>query len=221
MKNVLIIGATSRIAQWVERTLLRDNDIHLTLFLRNQAKLPDDLQATHLMVGDATDPAQLTSAIQGQDVVYASLGGNVTAAAKNLVAVMDQQNVKRLIWTSSLGIYDEVPGKFGELNNRALPDYLKTYRAAADIIEASDLDYTIIRPAWLTNDDEVSYTTTHRHDPFVGTEVSRQSIAAYAVNLIQNPTLDVRDSVGVSKPGTDGDRPRVAVMTANGFDPDM
>lgn len=221
MKNVLIIGATSRIAQWVERTLLRDNDIHLTLFLRNQAKLPDDLQATHLMVGDATDPAQLTSAIQGQDVVYASLGGNVTAAAKNLVAVMDQQNVKRLIWTSSLGIYDEVPGKFGELNNRALPDYLKTYRAAADIIETSDLDYTIIRPAWLTNDDEVSYTTTHRHDPFVGTEVSRQSIAAYAVNLIQNPTLDVRDSVGVSKPGTDGDRPRVAVMTANGFDPDM
>lgn len=221
MKNILIIGATSRIAQWAERTLLRDKTIQLTLFLRNRAKLPDDLQAAKILVGEATDPAQLTSAIQGQDVVYASLGGDVVTAAKTLVTVMDQQNVKRLIWTSSLGIYDEVPGKFGELNNRALPDYLKTYRAAADVIEASDLDYTIVRPAWLTNDDEVSYTTTHRHDAFVGTEVSRQSIAAYAVSLIQNPTLDVRDSVGVSKPGTNGDRPRVAVMTGNGFDPNM
>ncbi|GEO69229.1 NAD(P)H-binding protein [Levilactobacillus acidifarinae] len=221
MKNILIIGATSRIAQWAERTLLRDQAVQLTLFLRDQAKLPADLKTAKILVGDATDSAQVTPAIQGQDVVYASLEGDVVTAAKTLVTVMNQQNVKRLIWTSSLGIYDEVPGKFGELNNRALPDYLKTYRAAADIIEASDLAYTIIRPAWLTNDDEVSYTTTHRHDAFVGTEVSRQSIAAYAVSLIQDPTLDVRDSVGVSKPGTDGDRPRVAVMTGNGFDPDM
>lgn len=171
MKNILIIGATSRIAQWAERTLLRDKDVQLTLFLRDQTKLPADLQTAKILVGDATDSAQLTPAMQGQDLVYASLGGDVVTAAKTLVTVMDQQNVKRLIWTSSLGIYDEVPGKFGELNNRALPDYLKTYRAAADIIEASDLDYTIIRPAWLTNDDEVSYTTTHRHDAFVGTEV--------------------------------------------------
>ncbi|WP_375711531.1 NAD(P)H-binding protein [Levilactobacillus brevis] len=80
---------------------------------------------------------------------------------------------------------------------------------------------TWITPSFVPNDDEVKYTTTHRHDAFVGTEVSRQSIAAYAVSLIQDPTLDVRDSVGVSKPGTDGDRLRVAVMTGNGFDPNM
>lgn len=221
MKKVLIIGATSRIAQWAERTLLQDPTVDLTVFLRSRANLPADLQAAKILVGDATDPAQLTPAIQGQDIVYASLGGDVMTAAQNVVTIMQQQHVRRLIWTSSLGIYDEVPGNFGALNNRALPAYLKTYRAAADIIEASDLDYTIIRPAWLTDDDEVSYTTTHRHDSFKGTEVSRRSIAAYAVSLIQDPTLDVRDSVGVSKPGTDGDRPRVAVMTANGFDPNL
>ena len=33
--------------------------------------------------------------------------------------------------------------------------YLGTYRAAADVIEQSDLDYTIICPALLTNKDEV------------------------------------------------------------------
>jgi uncharacterized protein YbjT (DUF2867 family) len=38
--------------------------------------------------------------------------------------------------------------------------YLGTYRSAADVIENSTLDYTIIRPAWLTDKDEVDYETT-------------------------------------------------------------
>jgi hypothetical protein len=37
---------------------------------------------------------------------------------------------------------------------------LKPYRRAADIIEAARLDSTIVRPAWLTDCDEVDYETT-------------------------------------------------------------
>jgi hypothetical protein len=37
---------------------------------------------------------------------------------------------------------------------------LKPYRRAADIIEAAGLDSTIVRPAWLTDSDEVDYETT-------------------------------------------------------------
>lgn len=221
MKNVLIIGATSRIAQLATEMLLKDNNINLTLFLRNKSKLTDPSIKARIIVGDATNTSDLAAAIKDQDVVYASLAGNVITEAKNIVSEMDNQKVSRLIWTSSLGIYDEVPGKFGILNNAALPEYLKVYREAATIIEKSDLDYTIIRPAWLTNDDEVSYETTHSHDSFKGTEVSRKSVAAYATKIIQNPEQDMRDSVGVNKPNTDGDRPRKEVMLANGFDPNM
>ena len=56
--------------------------------------------------------------------------------------------MKRLIFVLSLGIYDEVPGKFGEWNNATIGEDLKPFRHAADAIEASKLDYTIIRPAW-------------------------------------------------------------------------
>ena len=100
---------------------------------------------------------------------------------------MDTNGIKRLIWVSSLGIYDEVPGKFGEWNKNILGSYLTTYRAAADKITESDLDYTIIRPAWLTNKDEVSYEkTVGAQTPFKGTEVSRLSVADYIVNIIEN-----------------------------------
>jgi uncharacterized protein YbjT (DUF2867 family) len=85
--------------------------------------------------------------------------------------------VKRLIFVASLGIYDEVPGKFGAWNHRQIGAYLPPFRRAADAIEASGLEYSILRPAWLTDKDEVDYETTERDEPFKGTEVSRKSVA--------------------------------------------
>ncbi|HEY4046549.1 MAG TPA: NAD(P)H-binding protein [Acidobacteriaceae bacterium] len=62
--------------------------------------------------------------------------------------------------------YDEVPGKFGAWNRREIGPYLPPFRRAADVIEASGVDYTILRPAWLTDKDEVDYETTERNEPF-------------------------------------------------------
>lgn len=216
MKNVLVIGASSRIAQWADQMLAQADDINLTLFLRHPAKLPANLKDEKIIVGDATKLADVAAAVKGQDIVYASLAGEVKKAAQTIVTAMDQQGVQRLIWTSSLGIYNEIPGEFGRWNQQVLGGYYHHYRQAADVIEDSDLDYTIIRPAWLTDLNEVDYETTHRNDPFKGTEVSRKSVASLVVSLIDDPSKAVRDSLGVDKPGTDGDRPRQSVMAANG-----
>lgn len=84
---------------------------------------------------------------------------------------------------------------------------LKDYRHAADVIEASDLDYTIVRPAWLTNNDETDYETTSRDEQFKGTEVSRKAVAAFVASVVAEPAAHARTNVGVNKPGTDGDKP--------------
>ena len=104
---------------------------------------------------------------------------------------MKDAGVKRLIFIASLGIYDEVPGKFGAWNRRTIAKYLPTFRKAADLIEASGLDYAILRPAWLTDEDEVDYETTGRDEPFKGTEVSRKSVAALVIECIHHPRLFV------------------------------
>ena len=107
-----------------------------------------------------------------------------------------------------LGIYDEVPGEYGKWNHRMLDGgYLQTYSAAAKVIEESDLDYTIIRPAWLSDDDEVDYELTQKDEPFQGTEVSRKSVGALVAELVKNPADSIGASLGVNKPGTDGDKP--------------
>ncbi|MFY2558781.1 NAD(P)H-binding protein [Corallococcus terminator] len=70
----------------------------------------------------------------------------------------------------------------------------------AEVIEASDLDYTILRPAWFTQDDEIDYEVTQKGQPFKGGTVSRKSVAALVVKLAESPGLEVRRSLGVNKP---------------------
>ena len=207
-KKVLILGVHGKIARLAEKEFLEKTDDSLKLFLRKAGRLnPIQPDREVVIEGDATNLEQLVAAMQGVDAVYANLaGGDIKQQAQAVVKAMDKVGIKRLVWISTLGIYDEVPGKFGEWNNSTLGSYITNYRAAADVIEDSDLDYTIVRPAWLTNNDEVDFEVTQKGEVFKGTEVSRKSIAHIVVELIQNNT-ELKHSIGVNKPNTDGDKP--------------
>ncbi|MBO2465371.1 SDR family oxidoreductase [Actinomadura violacea] len=206
MPNVLVLGAGGRIAQQATR-MLADNDADLTLFARDPGRLTDTPASARVVEGDVLDRDRLADAVAGQDIVYANLAGDLDVQAERIVEAMRKQSVQRLIFITSLGIYDEVPGAFGEWNRRQIGGMLPPYRAAADTIEASSLDYTILRPAWLTDTDEVDYELTHKDEPFKGTEVSRKSVAALVADIIASPDLWPRSNLGVNKPGTDSDKP--------------
>ena len=49
--------------------------------------------------------------MQGQDVVYANLAGDMPPQARAIVDAMHATGLKRLIFISSMGIYGEVPGE--------------------------------------------------------------------------------------------------------------
>lgn len=209
MTKVLVLGASGQIARWAVEMLADIPEVELTLFLRDVSKLPARRLLGHYRVveGDVLNREELDRAMANQDVVYANLAGEVDRQAERIVASMQAADVKRLIFVNSLGIYDEVPGKFGDWNRREIGHYLGPYRRAADVIEASGLDYTILRAAWLTDDDEVAYETTERDEPFKGTEVSRKSVAALITEIIQRPELYAKRNLGVNMPNTDGDKP--------------
>ena len=78
---------------------------------------------------------------------------------------------------------------------------------AAKRIEESGLDYTIIRPTWMTDKNEVDYEKSEKGEPIKDTEVSRKSVAAYVYHLIKYPKEDIGKSIGLGKPGTEGDKP--------------
>ncbi|MEZ5284976.1 MAG: SDR family oxidoreductase [Vicinamibacterales bacterium] len=208
MTRVLILGAGGQIARWVIAGLADDTGVEMTLVLRHPRRLARTPANARVVHGDVLDRATLDQAVAEQHIVYANLtGDDIDDQARAVIGAMQTAGVKRLVFVTSLGIYDEVPGRFGRWNRQMIGDALKPFRRAADAIEASGLDYTILRPAWLQDEDEIDYETTDKGQPFKGTEVSRRSVADLVLTIVRAPTRHSRANLGVNKPGTDGDKP--------------
>jgi len=190
MKKVIIIGATGSLAQYVIEATKTLENIELTLFARNKKRLSKGVaEGCNIVEGDAMNYNDVKNAVAGQDIVYVNLAGNLEPMAKNIVKEMLETGVKRIIAISSIGIY-ETP----------LKSVLVPYRKLADVIEASGLGYTILRPDWFTNANEVDYAITYKGEAETGSAISRKSIAAFIATIVVNPDLHKNENLGISKP---------------------
>jgi len=200
MTNILIIGATGSVGSVTRRYFLDNTDDQLTLMARNTNRLGSlNADRERALAGSVTDAALLKTALQGQDVVFAALSGNLAGMAQSLVTAMDAAGVKRLLFIASMGIYNEIPASLGAGGNLQSNPMLRGYRAAADVIEASDLNYTVIRPGWFDGGNDTDYEVTKKGEPFGGQDVSRKSIADLVMRLAHDETLGSRDSLGINR----------------------
>ena len=197
-KRVLIIGATGSIGQKLRKTLLEKTDYKLTLFSTRANTIRTVAQREIAVSGNVNNKNDLIKVINNQDVVFAALSGDLGTMAKNIVQVMESSPVRRLIFISSMGIYNEIPRSIGggNLNENSM---LRPYRQAADVIEASSLDYTIIRPGWFDEGSD-NYEVTRKGETFKGHDVSRQAICNLVLKLIQQNGLGIRESLGINRP---------------------
>lgn len=189
MKKVIVIGASGSLAKYVIDTLLKEQEIQVTLLARNIKKIESNTTNCIVVQADVMDYPRLKAAIAGQDIVYINLAGNLEAMTKNIVLAMQETGVKRVIAISSIGIYKE-----------PVSAVLKPYRQLADMIENSGLEYTILRPDWFSNADEINYILTSKGTPETGTAVSRKSIAAFIASIVNDPSKHQHANLGISKP---------------------
>lgn len=192
MTRILILGANGQLARNTTNVLLGTTDARLTLFLRRASRLANpDTGRCRIVEGNVLDQSALRGAMQGQDVVYANLAGDMAPQARTIIDAMHETGVRRLIFISSMGIYGEVPGE----KYRSILD---PYRDSAAVIAASDLDYTILRPGWFTHDAAGPYSITRKGEPFKGHDISIDSLAGLVAKIATTPDLHVRESIGVS-----------------------
>ena len=192
MTKVLVLGANGQLARNTTRVFLERNDATLTLYLRQAHRLrnPDPARAT-IVEGDVLDLRTLTETMKGHDAVYANIAGEMKLQAEHILLAMRTTGVKRLVFISSMGIYGEVPGE-------TYRSILDPYRDSAAAIEASDLDYTILRPGWFTSKKGIPYRTTQKGEPFAGHDASLDGVSNLIVKLTTTPGLESRRSLGVS-----------------------
>ena len=131
--------------------------------VRSKAKAAD-LIGVELIEGDARDPTALTRAIAGCDAVVSSLGTAMSpfrevtllsTATRALVGVMAEQHIRQLVCITGLGAGDS-RGHGGFFFDRLfLPLMLRRVYEdkdrQEDVIRASKLDWTIVRPTVLND----------------------------------------------------------------------
>jgi uncharacterized protein YbjT (DUF2867 family) len=190
--RVLILGANGGLARHTTSLFLKTTDAALTLYLRRASRIKNpDPKRIRIVDGDVLDAAALTAAMKDQDVVYANLAGDMKPQADAIIKAMHAAGLKRLIFISSMGIYGEVPGE-------RYRSVLDPYRDSAAAIEASNLDYTILRPGWFTQEHARGCHITQKGEPFRGHDVSLDALSGLIVELCTTPGLHVRESLGVS-----------------------
>ena len=210
MKKVIVIGANGVTAQQVISRLIKQPNVQLSLFVRQASKLyivHDDKQI-NIFEGDAINMDDLRAAIQGQEIVISTLGGmDLDIKTENIVKVMRELRVKRLIAISAGGIYDELSEPFNSWDKQVVGYTRPTNLRTAEVIEHSPLEYTILRPVWLTDKSSEEFQLTKKGEVFKGTETSRASLGRFIANIVENPQLHIRENLGISQPNTEGDRP--------------
>ncbi|EFK31007.1 saccharopine dehydrogenase [Lactobacillus delbrueckii] len=220
--KLLILAANGQIARIVEERILTEDkfkDIDLVLLLRRASHLqslkdryPDRVT---LVDGDINNKQVVVDAAKGCDMIFSAVVDHDDAGnnrpTKNIIAAAEANKISRVIETSLLGIYDEVPGKFGKWNrdfcfggNPEGSSPVNADQLLEDSGEDSGLDYTTLRLPWLNNRPEAKYSITHRHDTYVDVSGSRQSMADVVLKIMADPTFGSRDSLGIADPDTDG-----------------
>jgi len=160
--NILIVGATRGIGrQLLEQALTSGHAV--TALVRNPQRLATQHERLRVVKGDILDSDSVALAMAGQDAVCCTIGVKVpwirvtvfSEGTKNLLQAMKKTGVKRLICVTGIGAGDS-KGHGGFLYDCIFyPLLLKPVYADKDrqesLIKASDVDWTIVRPGFLTN----------------------------------------------------------------------
>jgi len=136
-------------------------------------------------------------------LVVARVPPVVSQGTKNIVCAMEREGVKLFICESSLGVGDS-KGQLGPFYNFfLLPVLLRNVFADKEIqekvIEASTLDWVIVRPAVLTNGPRTgTYKTGFGvEDKAIRGSISRADVADFMLKQLKDPTYR-RKTPGVS-----------------------
>ena len=190
MTNVAIIGVTGSLGRSLREELKDKADYNVTLFSRRAESLA--LASNEKAInGSATSGNDLDKVLADQDIVFVALSGDLPKMAREIVASMKRIGVARIV--SSMGIYGEVAGE----PKGVVAPILKPYRKAADIVEQSGLDYTILCPGWFDNGQDSTCQITQKGETFYGHDVSRKAIVTLVKHIIDQPETYLNTSLGL------------------------
>lgn len=160
--NILIVGATRGIGRQLLGQALASGH-NVTALVRDPRRLAMQHERLRVVKGDILDSDSVARAMAGQDAVCCTIGIKLpwppvtvfSEGTRNLLQAMKKTGVRRLICVTGIGAGDS-RGHGGLLYDCLFrPVLFRTVYADKDrqeaLIKASEVDWTIVSPGFLTN----------------------------------------------------------------------
>ena len=191
--KIVVFGASGGMGIKVVEQALDAKHI-VTAFLRTPSKIAIQHPNLTLFQGDVMNAVAVENAIAGQEVVISVLHttrppvpGMMEIAAKNIISAMQKHGVRRIISTTGAAVpQPEDQPKVGDrLINVLISIFDKNFvvdsSANVRVIQASDLDWTIVRFPRLTDGAHTGKYRVAYLGKGSGTQITRADGADFVV----------------------------------------
>jgi putative NADH-flavin reductase len=204
--NLFVIGANGHTGQQViDLGLARGHQV--TAFVRSPEKIKLHHASLKVVRGDPHNVDELTRGLHGQDVVVSALGVRppqafrphslVQECAASTVAAMTKAGVRRLFLVSVAVLFPEKGLRF-TFFRWILAHIMRDHGIAEEVVRATTLDWTIVRPPRLVDRLGESYRAQRDGLPRNGFSMSFRGVAAFMLDSMELQT-HVREIVGLAK----------------------
>ena len=204
--KLFVLGATGHTGHLIlDIALSRSHDV--TAFVRSPEKITRRDPRLKIVQGNPLNSDQLTNELAGHDAVLSALGVRppqafrphtvVGECAASTVAAMTRAGVDRIVLVSAAVLFPEKGLTFAFFR-WMLQHIARDLEAAEKIVQATPLDWTIVRPPRLTNGSDASFRVTRDALPPKGTVASFRAVAAFMVGAVEQGS-HTREIVGLAR----------------------
>ena len=191
--NVLVIGANGQVGQKVVKELT-DSSHDAIAMVRKEEQIDNlkELGASKVVLADLEK--DFSDAFENVDaVIFAAGSGGSTGADKTMTIdlwgsvkaakLAEEKGVKRFVQLSSMGTPDP------DAADDSFKPYLVAKRVADDILQSTNLDYTIIRPGPLSNEEKIGKieVSTEGFSSMEDRSITRADVAHVLVDVLERP----------------------------------
>ena len=195
--KVVIFGANGKTGtHFTEQALAKGHQV--TAYIRRAGSLTLQHSNLKIITGKLNEPVKLKEAITGSDAVISALGGGsltrhsteIITGIDQIVSQMEQEGVKRFIYLSSLGAGDS-----RYLMNLLIRSFIADFMLRVPLadhtineqrIAQSKLQWTIVRPAGLTNGPKTGRLKHGTEKKILkgGPRISRANVASFMLEQL-------------------------------------
>jgi len=202
MAALMLLGATGGTGRHLVTQALEAGH-HVTALARNRTAVSTQHPHLRIVEGEVTTGHGLADAIRGQDAVISAIGRGqsfkshqlIQRSVPALLKAMEASGVRRLIFTSALGVGESfkdapLPAKLFFLT--LLRDIYADKLVGEDLIRRSGLDWTIVQPTKLTDGPLTGKYRSGERVPLRGmASISRADTAHFLLTQLAD-----RNSIG-------------------------